>query len=270
MEEPLFLPADGRRLFGVLHQPDGESRGCGFVFCAPFAEEHKQGYRVFVELARRLTAHGFPCVRFDYRGTGDSEGPFTDFTLAGAIADIAAASAFLRERTGVARVGLVGLRLGASLAWRAAAEGQDVARLALWQPIVDGTLFYKLNIRRMLIRQMMTAGKAEGERATQDKTAIDLDGFLASRTTCEELKELDLRTGDRPAAATLLVQFAHNTEPSGEMAPLVDALGGEDQFLPLILEPFWQRLGYVDCSVAMDATVAWALEREGAGAEAPA
>lgn len=298
-EEPLYFPADGFRLFGVLHTPEADARGYGVVFCAPFAEEHKQGYRVFADMARRLEAQGFACLRFDYRGTGDSEGPFTAFTLAGAVRDIGAAAELLRQRAGVQRIGLVGLRLGASLAWRAAEEveresvgrresvresGRESVkatepesesslshaptlppshsptpgfdRLVLWQPIVDGALFYRLSLRRMLVRQMMTSGKASGERATGDQATIDLDGFLASRAMCEEIKALDL-TRHSSLPPRLLVQFAHAAEPSAELRPLVDKLRPEDRFLPFVLEPFWDRLGYIDCTAAVEATVAW-------------
>jgi len=257
MEEPLFFTVDGLRLFGVLHLPEGAARDCGLVFCAPFAEEHKQGYRVFVELARRLEAAGFPCLRFDYRGTGDSEGPFAAFSLAGAVRDIGSAAALLRQRAGVARIGLIGLRLGASLAWRAAAEGLEASHLVLWQPIADGDLFYRLNIRRMLVRQMMTAGKASGERATGDEATIDLDGFLVRRATCEEIRALDLRAGVRPPAPSLLIQCSHSKEPSAELRPLVEKLGPDDRFLAFVIEPFWNRLGYVDCTPVIDATVRW-------------
>lgn len=263
MEEPVFFAGGSGRLFGVVHRPAGSAgRSLGLAFCAPFAEEHKQGYRVFVELARALAAEGFPCVRFDYRGTGDSEGPFTDFTLAGGAEDVGTAAALLRERTGAERLGLVGLRLGASIAWRAAADGLAASRLVLWQPIVDGKLFYRLNFRRMFIRQMMTAGKAAGERATGDEATIDLDGFLARRAMLEELKALDLCERGEPPCRTLVCQFAHNAEPSGEMAGLVERLRAEDRFLPFVLEPFWQRLGYVDCSDAIEATVAWLVDQE--------
>jgi len=256
-EGPLFFPSDDFRLFAVLHTPERATSDCGVVFCAPFAEEHKQGYRVFVEMARRLEAVGFACLRFDYRGTGDSEGPFAAFSLEGAVRDIAAAAALLRQRTGVARIGLIGLRLGASLAWRAAEGGLEASHLALWQPIVDGNLFYRLSLRRMLVRQMMTAGKASGERATGDEATIDLDGFLASRAMCEEIKALDLRKSERPPAPTLLVQFAPKAELSAELKPLAEKLGPEGRFLPFVLEPFWDRLGHVDCTPAVEATVAW-------------
>jgi len=262
MDEPLFFPYADRRLFGVLHTPQVPTRGAGVVLCPPFAEELKQACRIFAELARRLAGQGFPCLRFDYRGTGDSEGPFTEFTLAGAIEDIGAAAAFLRERTGVERIGLVGLRLGASLASQAVAQGLDAAPIVLWQPIVNGKLFYRLNIQRMLIRQMMTSGAAEGERQTADAATIDLDGYLASRAMCNEIKALDLTNAHAPPAHTLLCQFAHTPEPTGELAPLADRLRPEhDAFLGFLIEPFWQRLGHVDCAPAIDATVAWLVGR---------
>jgi len=277
MEEPLYFTSDGARLFGVLHLPDAaqadsassrvtrHASRLGLVFCPPFAEEHKQGYRIFVELARRLEADGFPSLRFDYRGTGDSEGPFTDFSIAGSLRDIAAAADLLCERAGVERIGLIGLRLGASLAWLHAQQASSsltrhasrVTHLVLWQPIVDGNLFYRLNIRRMLVRQMMTHGKATGQRDTGDEATIDLDGFLATRAMCEEIKAIDLRQAGQPPAPSLLVQFANAAEPIAELKPLADKLGPEGRFLPLVLEPFWNRLGYVDCTAAIEATAQW-------------
>jgi pimeloyl-ACP methyl ester carboxylesterase len=261
VEEPLYFASDDVRLFGVLHEPEGESAPLGVLFCAPFAEEHKQAYRIFVEFARRLAGAGIPTLRFDYRGTGDSDLPFTAFSPTHAMADIAAAASFLRERAGVERVALVGLRLGASLACQAVRDGLDTDALVLWQPIVDGALFYKLNIRRMLVRQMMMHGRASGATDGGEDATIDLDGFLVMRSACEEIKGIDLSEGDALPAPTLLVQLAHNTDVSSEMRPLADRLGQRDTLLPLVLEPFWNRIGYVDCTGPIDATVAWLTER---------
>ena len=181
-----------------------------------------------------------------------------------------AAAALLRERTGVEQVGRVGLRLGASLAWRAAETGLAAWRLVLWQPIVNGKHFYRLNIRRMLVRQMMTDGKAKGERATADEATIDLDGYVASRAMCKEIEALDLTASSSPPAPSLLVQCDHSTDPVAELAPLVDALRPDaDRFLPFVIEPFWQRLGHVDCSAAIDATVEWAVAQRAGQGPAP-
>lgn len=278
MEEPLHFASDDFRLFGVLHLPDfarpadegsrvtHHASRIGLVFCAPFAEEQKQACRVFVETARALAAHGIPSLRFDYRGTADSQGPFTDFSLAGALRDIQAAAALLRDRAGVPRIALLGLRLGASLALQAAAGAHC---LALWHPIVDGALFYRLNLRRMLVRQMMTHGKATGARDTGQAHTIDLDGFLATHALCDEIKALNLadcgpRTADWPP--TLLAQIAHTADPSAELKPLLDRLGPAARFAPFVMEPFWDRLGYVDCSPLIQATVAWLVEQAAAQA----
>ena len=261
MEEPLFFASEGFHLFGVLHLPGGATRQRGIVLCHPFAEEQKQGYRVFVELARRLARAGFPCLRFDYRGTGDSSGSFSEFSLSGAVRDIRSAAALLAERTGCRRLGLVGLRLGGSLAWRALQDGLEADRLVLWHPVLDGKLFYRLNLRRSLVRQMLTAGKASGVRESQEAATVDLDGFVASRAMCDELKELALGGGSLPSARVLIVQFARSAEPAAELRDLVGALREGDAFLSFAIEPFWNRLGYVDCSPAIEATARW-LEEE--------
>lgn len=261
MEEPLFFPSDGFRLFGVLHLPEGHRAERALLFCHPFAEEQKQGYRVFVELARRLARSGFACLRFDYRGTGDSSGPFTDFSLSGAVRDIRAAAALLAERSGCGLLGLIGLRLGASLAWRAIEDGPEADRLVLWQPVLDGELFYRLNIRRSLVRQMLTAGKASGVREGEDAATMDLDGYVASRELCEELQGLDLSAAALPSARVLVVQFARSGEPVAELRGLVGALREGDRFLSFPIQPFWNRLGYVDCAAAIEATARWLEER---------
>src|SRR5947209_20359827 len=53
-------------------------------------------HRMYERLAKRLAEQGFPCLRFDRRGVGDSEGEDPDWRGSGP--DIAAAAAAFRRK----------------------------------------------------------------------------------------------------------------------------------------------------------------------------
>ncbi|MBI4696622.1 MAG: hydrolase 1, exosortase A system-associated [Gammaproteobacteria bacterium] len=82
-------------------------------------------HRQFLLLARRLAAAGYPVLRFDYRGMGDSSGASRDFEHVDE--DIRAAVDALVAASGVARVALWGLCDGASAALMYAATDPRVA-----------------------------------------------------------------------------------------------------------------------------------------------
>src|SRR5947207_597585 len=104
-------------LFGWYHPPAGQRRTGGIVICNPLGDDLCRAHRPLRHLAERLAAGGFPVLRFDYRGTGDSAGDEREpARVAGWLGDIARAVEELRARAGVSRVSLVGLRAGATLA----------------------------------------------------------------------------------------------------------------------------------------------------------
>ena len=112
-------------MFGI-YEP--ARRGPGrraVVLCHPWGAEHLHAYRSMRQLSATLTAAGLHTLRFDYFGTGDSAGEMTAATLDGWHADIRAAVQELLDTTGATRVGLVGLRLGATLAAKVAAKSRD-------------------------------------------------------------------------------------------------------------------------------------------------
>ncbi|MBN8507277.1 MAG: hydrolase 1, exosortase A system-associated [Burkholderiales bacterium] len=73
-ELPVFFDCGADHLSGVLHHaaPDAS---CGVVIVVAGGPQYRAGaHRQFVTLARRLAASGFPVLRFDLRGMGDSSG----------------------------------------------------------------------------------------------------------------------------------------------------------------------------------------------------
>lgn len=96
-ERALAFDCRGDQLVGVLAHP-GESAHCASVavLIVVGGPQYRVGsHRQFVSLARALARSGHPCLRFDYRGMGDSGGAQRAFDSVGD--DIAAALKALRD-----------------------------------------------------------------------------------------------------------------------------------------------------------------------------
>jgi pimeloyl-ACP methyl ester carboxylesterase len=93
------------------------------------------------QLAALLSRLGFHVLRFDYFGCGDSEGDFEQGSLARWTKDIHSAIAEVRSRSRLTRVSLIGLRIGATLALKAAFDSPYADSIIVWQPIFDGKLY---------------------------------------------------------------------------------------------------------------------------------
>jgi len=76
---PFYFGAPGKELFGCLHAPEPDCcLDCGVVVCQPFGHEYVNSHRALRQLAKRLVDAGFPVLRFDYYGCGDSRGETTE------------------------------------------------------------------------------------------------------------------------------------------------------------------------------------------------
>jgi pimeloyl-ACP methyl ester carboxylesterase len=137
---PFYFGTQRRRLFGIYEPAvvTGRSKRAA-VLCYPWGPEYVHAHRTMRQLGVKLSAAGIHTLRFDFFGAGDSAGEMVDADLAGWETDIELAIEELREIVGSARVTLIGLRLGATLAARVAARRRgDVDRLVLWDPIQTG------------------------------------------------------------------------------------------------------------------------------------
>lgn len=190
-ESPYFLARETARLFAMLHGATAPVSRTGFVLSHPFAEEKLWSHRVFVSLARALAARGHPVLRFDYTGAGDSSGGSGETSLETHVADLSAAVESLAERTpGLERIGIIGLRLGATIgalvAERAAAgTGPTIiqgAPLVLWDPVLDGASYLQEVLRANLSAQLATHGRVIETREAMSLRilgggVVNVDGY---------------------------------------------------------------------------------------------
>lgn len=168
--EQFFFGDDSRRLFGVLSEPAGRAH-TGLVICPPFGEEMVSTYARFARWSKQLADRGFAVMRYHARGTGESDGTSTDFTVATAAQDAAAAVRWLRENGNVERVGLFGLRFGATAAAHADAHADF---LVLWSPVVNLSLYCR-DLLRLRITKDMIHLKADRVKVTAKALTAELE-----------------------------------------------------------------------------------------------
>lgn len=134
-----FTNKRGHRLFGVLHIPQGIKNPPVLVMCHGFTDDKVCDNRLFVRFARRAREEGFAVLRFDFAGSGDSEGEFADMTVTGEIQDLESAIGFVNSVPGLVRSPnyLVGYSLGGAVALSAAARSERVKGFVGWSPASD-------------------------------------------------------------------------------------------------------------------------------------
>ncbi len=138
-EQALSWRCADAQLLGILSlpEPDQSLQRTGVLIVVGGPQYRVGSHRQFVLLARALAEAGYPALRFDYRGMGDSEGEARDFESVSE--DIGTAiEALMRAVPGLERVVLWGLCDAASASLLYLHDRQDprVAGLCLLNPWV--------------------------------------------------------------------------------------------------------------------------------------
>jgi len=204
---PLNFGSGARRLLGLYQGAAAPaSRARAVLFCHASGSEFVNSYRAVSFAAHRFAAAGFSTLRFDYYGTGDSQGDSIDSDLSGWEADIEAAMEELRELARVKSVALFGLRLGATLAARVAARAPAaVSRLILWDPVVDGAQYVEALSAKTRLR--MSGAKLERTGASEPAGSRELDGLRVTPFFVSALRAIDRYPAPSELLArTLVVQ----------------------------------------------------------------
>ena len=130
---------EGQKIFGVLHRPLTNALSPLVIFCHGLAGHKSGSFRSYVALAQRLAEAGITALRFDFRGSGDSEGEFSEVTTESEVSDLMKIFTFVLQDTRIDpnRIGLFGRSFGGLVAIRAAAQHMHVKSLALWAPMYD-------------------------------------------------------------------------------------------------------------------------------------
>jgi pimeloyl-ACP methyl ester carboxylesterase len=189
--EALFFGPSNQQIFAAYHPPVGGSGQVLTVICPPLFSEYMRTQLALRELAISLAERGQHVLRLDYRGTGDSYGDLRDIGISDWVEDIALAVREGRDLSGSSVVRLLGVRAGALLACRSACASNDVQRLVLWDPVLDGAGYLQV-LRRIQVE--ILERDLYLSRAERRETLHEYAGHRLSERMLEEFRLLDAST----------------------------------------------------------------------------
>ena len=223
MEKLISFENQGQRLFGMTHSPDTDKRAPAVLMCHGFTGDRVESHFIFVKMARRLADAGFFVMRFDFRGSGESEGDFSDMTIPAEIDDARVALAWLRGQPEVdpKRVSLLGLSMGGAIATSLAGEDEDIAGLILWSALAQPSM--------LVSQSVTTADKTPSPLGVQKDGNFDMGGNLVGKAFKETAGEVQPLKSIQKYAGEVLILHGTRDEvvPPSEAERYFEAAGEE-------------------------------------------
>ncbi len=267
-ETPLFFNGSSTRLFGVIHAPENDkAKKTGIVLVAPFAEEKLWSLRVFVNMARLLASKGYYVMRFDHSGHGDSEKEHGDISCEDILCDTRRACEVLKEKTGLDKTGLIGLRLGATVA-AYAGEASETSFIVMWEPVINGSMYLQQCLRSNVASQMMIYRQVLRTREklmedVENGMAVNIDGYMVSSRLFKGIADMNLHglenIGNIPILIAGISRTGRENTEHKDLYLKYFRKNSHSSFITLKEEPFWaeSKIYFQKPSELMDSTISW-------------
>jgi len=188
-EDLVSVGPRGGRIHGMLHLPPaGSDPVPAALILHGFTGSSTSDNRLLVRLARHLAGHGIGALRFDFRGSGQSEGEFAEMTLGGEVADAALLLEWLAARPEIdsRRLGVIGFSVGGAIARCLLAISADIRAAVLLAPVAHPL---EVLVRGATAEQL--AGQARGGLIDARGEGLG-PAFVAELPT---IRPLDLKDG---------------------------------------------------------------------------
>lgn len=183
MQKAVELMVNKKTLRGMYHRPpEGEKFPTVLLFHG-FTGDKLEPHRIFLKLSRRLAAGGTAVLRFDFSGSGESDGDFEEMTFSSEVREAEAIMdyALSLPATDGKNLGVVGLSLGGAVAATLAGRRPDTLRsLVLWAAADRGVL-----------EQGLSRGMEEKKHYRDNRGCYDLGGLWLNGSFLEDLKKWD-------------------------------------------------------------------------------
>ncbi|KHO62926.1 alpha/beta hydrolase [Thermoanaerobacter sp. YS13] len=205
MQKHVEFTYNGKTLRGMMHLPDGIQGKVPMVaIFHGFTGNKMEPHFIFVKLSRQLEKVGIGSIRFDFYGSGESDGDFSEMTFSGELEDARQIIKFIKNEpmADVENIGILGLSMGGAVAGVIASElKEEIKVLVLWAPA--------FNMPELILEQSKSADeKMLG--MLEREGIIDIGGLALSKEFIDDLIKLNIfelsKGYDKP------VLIVHGTE----------------------------------------------------------
>ena len=134
-EQPISFKSMEQQLQGVFNHPSTPQRSIGVILLNGWGGYRIGPHRIYVKLGRLLSSCGFPVMRFDFRGTGDSDGTLSEHTednVAAFLENTKSAQSYFVQYYNLDKCYLLGLCTGGEIATLYASGVKTVQGIILW------------------------------------------------------------------------------------------------------------------------------------------
>lgn len=215
-------------LIGHIHTPTGDARDLCAVFCpVPFGYENVCSHRGLRTVADQLARAGIASLRFDFPGTGDSDGVHD---VEAWIAAVGEAVATAKRETGCTHIALIGVGFGGTIALAAVDRGVDVDKLILWGSPSKGRAW--LREQRAFHKVAVPEGSLRDPRyppaPPTPEGLEELSGFAMSTEVAAAITALDLDKASWPAERKRPQTLVITRRLTGDEKTLVKAMAARE------------------------------------------
>jgi len=184
MQKAVEIKSRNLTLRGMINAPD-QVRGKlpTIIIYHGFGGNKMGPHFMFVKFSRVLADLGFASVRFDFAGSGESDGEFIDMTLSGELEDAENILEYVKSLDFVdtERIGVVGFSMGGAVAsMLAGLHNKDIKSLCLWSPAG--------NMAEIVINDFL----GHGYGSLLSNGYYEYDGLLIGKKFVDDIKNADI------------------------------------------------------------------------------
>jgi len=227
MEKQFSILVKDSKIFGILHLPEGAGKHPVVIMSHGYSNDRIGPWPyLFVLTARLLAENGIAVIRFDFRGSGDSEGKFENQNLDTQLEDLVEIISYAKDLESIDpdKIGLLGHSRGGAISFITASQDSSIRTLVTWAAPANWD-----DIWGNLAEKILAGEKSEFSSLVQTKQLVEIDQKYNPLTNFA--KKIDIpwlivhgkNDGKWPGEVPIKhAELLHNSSSSSELCVIPD------------------------------------------------